>query len=134
MSPGHAFRICIVRWAAGAQKRRIRAGFRGPLRIAAKSMPQAPINQITVASALRILHAIHDFLPRHQAGSEIYALELAPAQSARHHVTVLCADYDPIRRHGHVTWRVHAGVPVVEVANNWICNSFADTYRSPRVT
>ena len=25
---------------------------------------------------LRILHALHDFLPRHQAGSEIYALAL----------------------------------------------------------
>ena len=92
-----------------------------------------PITQITVGSALRILHAIHDFLPRHQAGSEIYALELARAQSARHHVTVLCADYDPSRRHGHVTWRVHSGLPVVEIANNWICGSFADTYRSLRI-
>jgi glycosyltransferase involved in cell wall biosynthesis len=92
-----------------------------------------PITQITVASGLRILHAIHDFLPRHQAGSEIYALELGRAQSARHHVTILCADYDPSRRHGHVTWRVHAGLPVVDIANNWICDSFADTYRSPRI-
>jgi len=25
---------------------------------------------------VRILHAIHDFLPRHRAGSEIYAAEL----------------------------------------------------------
>lgn len=87
-----------------------------------------------MASALRILHAIHDFLPRHNAGSEIYALELARAQSARHHVTILCADYDPTRRHGHVTWRVHGGVPVVEIANNWLCNSFADSYRSPRIS
>ena len=90
-------------------------------------------NEITVASALRILHAIHDFLPRHHAGSEIYALELGRAQSARHHVTVLCADYDPGRRHGHVTWRVHAGLPVVELVNNWVCGSFADTYRSRRI-
>src|SRR5437899_4711525 len=92
-----------------------------------------PINQITVASALRILHAIHDFLPRPQAGSEIYALELGPVQSTRHHVTILCADYDPSRRHGHVTWRAHAGLPIVEIANNWICASFADTYRSARI-
>jgi len=127
-------KICIVRTAAGAQKLPIRAGFRELPVIAAKSMPKAPISQITVASVLRILHAIHDFLPRHQAGSEIYALELARQQSARHHVTVLCADYDPARRHGHVTWRVHDGLPVVEVANNWICNSFTDTYHSPRIT
>jgi glycosyltransferase involved in cell wall biosynthesis len=86
-----------------------------------------------VASGLRILHAIHDFLPRHHAGSEIYALELCRAQAARHHVAVLCADYDPARRHGHVTWRVHEGLPVIEIANNWVCRSFADTYRAPLV-
>jgi glycosyltransferase involved in cell wall biosynthesis len=89
--------------------------------------------QITVASALRILHAIHDFLPRHHAGSEIYAFELGRAQAARHHVSILCADYDPSRRHGHVTWRVHGGVPVIEIANNWVCSSFADTYRAPAI-
>jgi glycosyltransferase involved in cell wall biosynthesis len=107
---------------------------KAPVRIAAKSVPEPPINQITVASALRILHAIHDFLPRHQAGSEIYALELGRAQATRHHVTILCADYDPTRRHGHVTWRAHAGLPVVELANNWVCSSFADTYRSARIS
>jgi len=79
---------------------------------------------------LRILHAIHDFLPRHRAGSEIYAFELGRALSARHHVHVLCADYDPSREHGHVTWRLHHGLPVIEVINNWVCPSFEDTYRS----
>jgi glycosyltransferase involved in cell wall biosynthesis len=84
-----------------------------------------------VPSGLRILHAIHDFLPRHRAGSEIYAFELARTLSARHHVHVLCADYDPARPHGHVTWRLHEGLPVVEVVNNWVCESFVDTYRPP---
>lgn len=83
---------------------------------------------------MRILHAIHDFLPRHRAGSEIYACELARAQSSDHHVTVLCADYDPARRHGQVTWRVHDGLPVVEIVNNWLCASFEDTYRPPLIT
>jgi glycosyltransferase involved in cell wall biosynthesis len=79
---------------------------------------------------MRILHAIHDFLPRHQAGSEIYAFELCRAQSARHHVSVLCGEYDPSRRHGQVSWRVHEGLPVVELVNNQVCASFEDTYRS----
>ena len=79
---------------------------------------------------LRILHAIHDFLPRHRAGSEIYALDLCKEQAERHHITVLCAEYDPLRRHGDLTWRVHDGLPVVEIANNWACDSFSDTYRS----
>src|SRR5688572_26809089 len=82
---------------------------------------------------MRILHAIHDFLPRHQAGSEIYAFELCRQLAATHHVTVLCADYDPSRRHGHVQWRVHEGLPVVEVVNNWLCGSFEDTYRPPLI-
>jgi glycosyltransferase involved in cell wall biosynthesis len=82
---------------------------------------------------LRVLHAIHDFLPRHRAGSEIYASELCKALAARHHVTLLCAEYDPSRRNGHLTWRMHEGIPVVELVNNWACASFSDTYQSPLV-
>jgi len=83
---------------------------------------------------VRLLHAIHDFLPRHQAGSEIYAFELCRALAPRHDVTVLCADYDPARDHGSVRWRVHDGLPVAEVVNNWPCASFEETYRPPLVT
>lgn len=84
---------------------------------------------------LRVLHAIHDFLPRHRAGSEIYALDLCRELDRRqHHVTVLAAEYDPARAHGHVTWRVQDGLPVVEVVNNWIARSFEETYRSPVIT
>jgi glycosyltransferase involved in cell wall biosynthesis len=82
---------------------------------------------------MRILHAIHDFLPRHQAGSEIYAFELCRVQAAGHHVSVLCGEYDHSRRHGQVTWRVHEGLPVVELVNNQVCASFEDTYRSPLI-
>jgi glycosyltransferase involved in cell wall biosynthesis len=80
---------------------------------------------------VRILHAIHDFLPRHRAGSEIYAFELCRALEADHHVTVLCADFDPTRPHGHVAWRACEGLPVAEIVNNWRCASFEETYRSP---
>ena len=82
---------------------------------------------------MNVLHAIHDFLPRHQAGSEIYAFELCRAQSARHHVTLLCAEYDPARAHGLVVWRMHEGLPVVEIVNNWQGGTFESTYRSPRM-
>jgi glycosyltransferase involved in cell wall biosynthesis len=82
---------------------------------------------------VRVLHAIHDFLPRHRAGSEIYAFELCRAQRGAHDVSVLCADFDPARPHGSVAWRVHEGVPVVEVVNNWVCASFEETYRPPLV-
>ncbi|HEX7779622.1 MAG TPA: glycosyltransferase family 4 protein [Vicinamibacterales bacterium] len=80
---------------------------------------------------MRLLHVVHDFLPRYQAGSEIYALALGRELARRHHVTILCADFDPARAHGEVIWRLQDGLPVVEVVNNWLCGSFEDTYRSP---
>jgi glycosyltransferase involved in cell wall biosynthesis len=83
---------------------------------------------------VRILHAIHDFLPRHPAGSELYAYEICRALAAEHDVTVLCADYDPLRPHAHITWRAHGGLPVAEIVNNWVCESFEDTYRAPAIT
>ena len=83
---------------------------------------------------MHVVHAIHDFLPRHRAGSELYALALAREQSTRHDVTVLCAEFDPSRPHGDVTWRVHDGLPVVEVVNNWVCATLEDTYRPPLIT
>jgi glycosyltransferase involved in cell wall biosynthesis len=83
---------------------------------------------------LRILQTIHDFLPRHRAGSEIYAAALCRELAHRHHVTVLCAEYDPGRPHGQLTWRVHDDLPVVEMVNNWVCRTFADGYRSPELT
>ena len=82
----------------------------------------------------RLLHAIHDFLPRHRAGSEIYAFELCRALATRHHVTIVAAEYDLTRPHGHVTWRVQDGLPVVEIVNNWVCRSFEDTYAPAAIT
>lgn len=80
--------------------------------------------------SLRILHAIHDYLPRYQAGSELYAHALVQAQLARgHQATVVCASYDLKLAHGHLLWRVHDGVPVAEITNNWASEAFVDTYR-----
>ena len=81
---------------------------------------------------MRILHAIHDFLPRHAAGSEIYAFHLCRELATRHHVHVLAAEYDPGRPHGTLTWRVHEGLPVIELVNNWE-GGFADSWRSARL-
>lgn len=86
-----------------------------------------------IIAALRILHAIHDFLPRHRAGSEIYAAELCGALARRHFVTVLCADFDLTQPHGAVRWRAHDGLPVAEIVNNWVCRSFEETYLPPLV-
>jgi glycosyltransferase involved in cell wall biosynthesis len=87
-----------------------------------------------MATRLRVLHAIHDFLPRHQAGSEIYAANLAKALQRRgHHVTVLAATYDPTRYHGEAIWRTFDGLPVVEVVNNWTSDGFAAAWAPPEL-
>lgn len=83
---------------------------------------------------MRILHAIHDFLPRHRAGSELYALHLCHALRVRgHEVAVVCAEYDGARRHGSLANREVEGVRVLEVANNWAFGTFAESYRSEAI-
>ncbi len=81
---------------------------------------------------IRVLHAIHDFLPRHQAGSEIYALNLCLAQQALGLQThVLCTDDDVNLEQGSLRWRLYRGVGVTELINNWMFPSFREMYSSP---
>ena len=82
---------------------------------------------------MRVLHAIHDFLPRHRAGSEIYAAALARQQRTQHDVFVLAAEYDPAAAHGTLRWREYDGLTVVELVNNWDFRRFEDTYSSERL-
>jgi glycosyltransferase involved in cell wall biosynthesis len=82
---------------------------------------------------LRLLHAIHDFLPRHRAGSEIYACELSRELAKRHDVFVVTAEYDPSVAHGTIRWRAYEGLPVIEIVNNWEFGGFDETYSSPRL-
>jgi glycosyltransferase involved in cell wall biosynthesis len=82
---------------------------------------------------MRVLHAIHDFLPRHRAGSEIYAFELARELSRRADVFVLAAEYDPSVPHGTIRWRTYEGLVVIEIVNNWQFRRFDETYQSERI-
>lgn len=79
---------------------------------------------------MKILYAIHDFLPLHRAGSELYACYLAQEVGKRHEVSLLCASYDPQRPHGDVIRREYGGIPVVELNNLWQFRSLRETYRS----
>ena len=81
---------------------------------------------------LRVLHAIHDYLPAHQAGSELHLAQLCAAgRRAGVEPTVLCAERDAGDLHGRVRWRAHDGVPVAEVVNNWQAGAFEATYDDP---
>ena len=82
---------------------------------------------------MRILHAIHDFLPRHRAGSEIYAFDLARELSRDDTVFVLAAEYDPAAAHGTLRWRWFEGLTVIELVNNWEFGGFEETYSSDRI-
>jgi glycosyltransferase involved in cell wall biosynthesis len=82
---------------------------------------------------MRILHAIHDFLPRHRAGSEIYAFELARELSGRAEVFIVAAEYDPAVPHGTIRWRSYRGLAVAEIVNNWQFQRFDETYSSERL-
>ena len=82
---------------------------------------------------MRVLHAIHDFLPRHRAGSEIYACDLARQQRKKHDVFVLAAEYDPATAHGTLRWREYDGLTVIEMVNNWEFRRFEETYSSERL-
>jgi glycosyltransferase involved in cell wall biosynthesis len=78
---------------------------------------------------LRVLHVVHDYLPRHQAGSELYVAALCAGQRALgQHPAVFAAVFAPGQTQGALQWRTHAGVPVVEVVNNWEAASFPETY------
>ena len=78
---------------------------------------------------MKVLFAIHDFLPLHRAGSELYACYLAQEVGRRHQVSLLCASYDPKRPHGAVLRREYGGIPVVELNNLWRFRSLQETYR-----
>jgi glycosyltransferase involved in cell wall biosynthesis len=78
---------------------------------------------------MRVLHAIHGYLPRHRAGSELYLRSLARAQEPRHEVRILCAERDPAGRHGTLRERSFEGVAVTELVNNRAFDSLDETWR-----
>jgi glycosyltransferase involved in cell wall biosynthesis len=88
---------------------------------------------MTERGGLRLVHAIHDFLPRHRAGSEIYAASLARELARRHHVTVVTTEYDLSETHGDLRWRVDDGLAVIEIVNNWQ-GTFAESYAPPLIS
>ncbi|HEX4931566.1 MAG TPA: glycosyltransferase, partial [Gemmatimonadaceae bacterium] len=78
---------------------------------------------------LRVVHVVHDYLPRHQAGSELYVAALCASQHALgHNPTVFAATYAPGHPQGALRWRAHEGMPVIEVVNNWEAGDFPETY------
>jgi glycosyltransferase involved in cell wall biosynthesis len=78
---------------------------------------------------MRILQVLHDFLPQHVAGVEIYTDELARALAERHVVALLFSEVDQREANYALRRRSHAGMPAYEIVNNHRYASFDETYR-----
>ncbi len=83
---------------------------------------------------MRVLYVIHDFLPRHAAGSQVYAFDLAKSVRSRgHEVSFFTTEIRPgdpplsIRRHEV------AGLPVCEVAQKTEARRLSDSFGCPEL-
>ena len=81
---------------------------------------------------LKILMVVHQYLPRHVAGTEVYTHNLAKALSRRHDLLVLSAesDYDQERFAENRT--SVDGVALHQVIHNYEWTNFRDTYDCPQ--
>lgn len=87
---------------------------------------------------MKILFVVHQYLPRHRAGTEVYTHSLAKELARRHQVLVYC--HEPTLDGGTVpaTEEIYDGVPVRRVAafvgrppSPW--RAFLWSYRNPRI-
>jgi glycosyltransferase involved in cell wall biosynthesis len=83
---------------------------------------------------LKIVQAIHQFLPKNVAGSEIYTYRLSKELARRgHSVHVVFSEVVPDREQGAVDEGEYDGLPFTRIVCNYRFRSFEETYRSPAV-
>ncbi|MBL8694195.1 MAG: glycosyltransferase family 4 protein [Planctomycetes bacterium] len=83
---------------------------------------------------MKILAVVHQFLPRHRAGTEIHTDQLARALKARgHDITVLACEHTGDRPQYSLARRDYAGIPVIEVAWAHGIDDFERTYANPEM-
>ena len=74
---------------------------------------------------------IHNFLPAHQAGAEIYTYNLARELRRRHEVIIVYTEKDDEKEQYSVSRGEYEGIPVYRVINNQRYSSFEETYKNP---
>ena len=83
---------------------------------------------------MRVLQIIHDFLPRHQAGSELYCHHLSKGlQDAGCDVRLLFGEIDHTRKTGDTRRGTYEGLPYLEVVQNHDVSSVRQTYADDRI-
>ncbi len=80
---------------------------------------------------MRILQVIHDFLPKHRAGAEIYACNLCSRLSRENHIHLFFTEHEPARRQYSVDYGDYEGLSYTRVINNHCLRSFEETYDNP---
>jgi glycosyltransferase involved in cell wall biosynthesis len=85
-------------------------------------------------AGMTILMVIHQFLPRHLAGSEVYTYHLAQALRARgHRVALFFTEIRPRRPQYELRRGAFDGIPFYEAVHNRGFRSFQQTYRDPEM-
>lgn len=83
---------------------------------------------------MRVLQVIHDFLPRHQAGAELYCFHLSQAlQRLGLDVHLLFGEIDHHRRTGDTRRGEYEGLPFLEIVQNHDTTTVRHTYDDPRI-
>ncbi|MEW6235578.1 MAG: glycosyltransferase [Candidatus Omnitrophota bacterium] len=83
---------------------------------------------------MKILMVIHDFLPIHQAGSELYCFHLGKAlQQLGHDVRLFYSEIDHAAPNYSTRRGTCDGLPFLEIVNNHSFASFEETYSNPAV-
>jgi len=82
---------------------------------------------------VRILHALHFFLPAHSGGTEVYTLRLARAQAKRHDVALFFSEKIHSRQNYELLHKTIEGLDCRIVVNNLLYPDFRATFDNPRI-
>lgn len=82
---------------------------------------------------MRILHIVHNFLPKHVAGVEVYTENLTRQLSADHEVALLFSEVVPDEPNYALRRGRRGKVWTYEVVNNHHLRNFEETYRNPAI-
>ena len=80
---------------------------------------------------MRILQVIHDFMPHHVAGSELYCFYLSSELSKRHQIDVLFTERDLSRAQYSYRRQLHGRLTFHEVVHNREYRKFEHSYADP---
>jgi glycosyltransferase involved in cell wall biosynthesis len=92
-----------------------------------------PISIPTIRCSMKILYIIHDFLPKHQAGAEIYTYLLAKELSKEHEVCIFFTEITPFCKSYTVTKRTVDDLQCIEVFRPPVTDPAGSSYNDKKM-